>query len=115
MRLKKWKAKWGDTIEDTRVRRKIASFALSNNNGLLCRKMINREYAKRTLYLKIHEGRAEDAWPWMGHRDNELWRAILTKYESLGPKRGWKNAEGGIWDGHLTEGGLRTELERADP
>ncbi|KAG9015574.1 hypothetical protein FRB94_000179 [Tulasnella sp. JGI-2019a] len=97
--LRKWKAKWGDHVEDSRVRHKIARFALEDRNVVLARKMINREYSARRSRFEPGQATERVAKDWEWSRNDDLWRDVIQKYAKLNPKRKWK-AEEGIW---LTE------------
>ncbi|KAG8931479.1 hypothetical protein FRC01_001259, partial [Tulasnella sp. 417] len=97
--LRKWRAKRGDLVEDSRVRRKVANFALDERNAFLARKMINREYAcrKRRLEQGVDEPNAPKRW--QQARDDALWQAVLMKYQKLdiATKRGSGLADQRLW------------------
>lgn len=97
--LRKWRAKWGDLVEDSRVRRKVANFALDERNAFLARKMINREYGCRRQ--RLEQGVEEPNAPrrWQQARDDALWQAVLEKYQKLNiaTKRGFGLADQRLW------------------
>ncbi|KAG8949248.1 hypothetical protein FRC04_008850 [Tulasnella sp. 424] len=97
--LRKWTAKWGDFVEDSRVRRKIASFALDERNIFLTRKMINREYACRKQRLEHGVDEPNAPRPWQQARDDALWQALLMKYQRLNiaTKRKFGLADQRLW------------------
>ncbi|KAG8998763.1 hypothetical protein FRB90_012238 [Tulasnella sp. 427] len=97
--LRSWKEKWGDFVEDSRVRRKIASFALEENNWSLARKMINREYTCRQRRLETGTDEPNAPERWQQARDDALWHTVLAKYQKLdvAAKRGFGEADQRIW------------------
>ncbi|KAG8865159.1 hypothetical protein FRB96_000048 [Tulasnella sp. 330] len=94
--LREWKARWGEQVEDSRVRYKIASFALEDRNVILARKMINREYAARRTQMGICGAAERAARDWERPRNDDLWNGVLKKYEEFDRKRKWR-AEQGVW------------------
>lgn len=87
--LREWRVKYGEQVEDSRIRLKIARFALAERNIVLARKMINRELKARKLGDSASVGRE-----WEKPRNDKLWADLLRKYAAMKPRRGWTPDEG---------------------
>ena len=88
--LSTWRRKWGPEVESTAIRRKVASFAISQHNVPIIKQMVRRELtARRTesnsipFHLGTYDLAAETG---VRSRDDYLWGRILCKLVALDGK-----------------------------
>ncbi|KAG8936173.1 hypothetical protein FRC03_006939 [Tulasnella sp. 419] len=94
--LHEWKKEWGDVVESSEVRRKIASFALSDGDLTLAEKLVNQEVDNRlgdwgntsaSITLPtVADGLDEGTWNLK--RDIFLWRRLINRLENAWIKEG---------------------------
>ncbi|KAG8900037.1 hypothetical protein FRB99_006288 [Tulasnella sp. 403] len=78
--LRRWKAKWGDAIETSAIRRRIARYAIQENNLHVFQKIVRREYAFRRTEESVQPAGATSA---VGERNTRLWRKLLASYHRV--------------------------------